>query len=161
MKLNRILTGITLSIILISCGGTAEQTHETHQQEAKKEHDHDKKEAEPKLALNNGAKWAADVPTYDGMKAMRLAITNFSTVHSNATVEEYQTLGSQLGAITKEIISKCSMKGPDHDQLHIVLAPMLANVDIIKNGTNVDKARKNVEELENSLTQFFAHFELK
>ncbi len=161
MKIYRILTGITLSIVLISCGGATEQTEESHEQEAKKEQNHTKKEAEHKLSLNNGAKWAADVPTYDGMKAMRLAMTNFNTVHSDATLEEYQSLGSQLGEITKEIIAKCSMKGPDHDQLHIVLAPMLDNVGVIKTGTDIYLIRKNVDGLEKHLEEFFDHFELK
>ncbi len=159
MKIYKILTGITLSIILISCGGTAEKKHETQKGEVA--HTQDKKKAEPKLSLNNGAKWAADVPTYDGMKAMRLAMTNFSTVHSDATKEEYNDLGKELGLITKEIIAKCSMKGPDHDQLHIVLAPMLANVGVIKTGGDIYETRKNVDGLEKHLNEFFDHFELK
>ena len=159
MKIYKILTGITLSIILISCGGTADKKRETQKEEVA--HDHDKKKAEPKLSLNNGAKWAADEPTYNGMKAMRLAMTNFSTVHSDATIEEYNSLGKELGLITKEIIAKCSMKGPDHDKLHIVLAPMLGNVDVLKNGEDIYVARKNENSLEKNLEAFFKHFELK
>jgi len=141
MKIYKILTAITLTIILISCGGSADNKEESH----KKEEAHsdtnrnDKKKIEPTLSLNNGAKWAADEPTFNGMKAMRLAMTNFSTVHSDA----------------------CSMKGPDHDQLHIVLAPMLGNVDVLKNGTDIYDARKNEDALEKHLEAFFKHFELK
>ncbi len=160
MKLTKIIAGfIIASGLLVSCGAPNEQKHETHQKEAP--HEHDKKEVAPALTLNNGAKWMADETTYNGMQAMKLAVTNFSTAHANATINEYKTLGNQLGTITKEIIAKCSMQGPDHDQLHIVLAPMLANVDVIKKGTDLEASIKNIEALEASLEQFFAHFELK
>ncbi|MCF6352355.1 MAG: hypothetical protein L3J06_05030 [Cyclobacteriaceae bacterium] len=159
MKQTKILTSFFLTALLVSCGGTQNHNQELHEQEAKEEHHQES--AEAKLSLNNGVKWAADKPTYDGMKAIKLALTQFSTVNSSANIEEFNTLGNQLGGITKEIIAKCSMKGPDHDQLHIVLAPMLENVDVIKNGTDVEMIRKNVDELEGSLAQFFTHFELK
>jgi len=161
MKLTKIITGFILaSGLLVSCGVSNEHKHEMHEQETKEEHHQENNEAQ--LSLNNGAKWEADEPTYNGMKAMRLTMTNFSTVHSNATtVEEYQTLGNQLGKITKEIIAKCSMKGPDHDQLHIVLAPMLDNVGVIKTGTDIYLIRKNADGLEKHLEEFFDHFELK
>ncbi len=155
----QLITAFTLIVFMASCGATQEHNHESNKQEVKEEHHEEKGEAA--LTLNNGTKWAADEPTYNGMKQLSLAITTFNTSNNSPDKEQYNKLGNQLAGITKEIISKCSMKGPDHDQLHIVLAPMLANVDIIKNGTDVYEARKNVDSLRGSLEQFFAHFELK
>ena len=161
MKLTKLITSFVLMGFITSCGGSQEkeQGHESHEQEAKDEHHEEK--AEAKLMLNNGAKWEADEPTFNGMKDLSLAITTFNTANIDPTQEQYTQLGNQLAGITKEIISKCSMKGPDHDQLHIVLAPMLANVDVIKNGKDVYDAKKNIDGLRGSLEQFFAHFELK
>ncbi|MCF6359680.1 MAG: hypothetical protein L3J29_02840 [Cyclobacteriaceae bacterium] len=160
MKLTKIITGFILaSGLLLSCGVSNEQKHEMHEQETKEEHHQENNEA--RLSLNNGAKWEADEPTYNGMKQLKVTIILFKTSHNAPGNQEYNALGNQLGEITKEIISKCSMKGPDHDKLHIVLAPMLANIDVIKNETDLEASIKNIEALEASLEQFFAHFELK
>lgn len=52
------------------------------------------------------------------------------------------------------------MKGKDHDQLHVLLAPMLANVDVIKNGDDMLEIKVNTEALSEALVQFFDHFEV-
>lgn len=159
MHFTKLIAAFVLILFMTSCGGSQEHNHESHEQEAKEEHHEEKTEA--KLTLNNGSKWEADEPTFNGMKELSLAITTFNTANNDPSQEQYNKLGNQLAGITKEIISKCSMKGPDHDQLHIVLAPMLANVDVIKNGKDVYDAKKNIDGLSGSLEQFFAHFELK
>lgn len=157
MKLTKLIAAFTLIGFMVSCGGTKE--HESHDSKAKEEH-HDATE-DSKLRLNEGVKWESDESTFNGMKELNLAITTFNTSHNNPTQVDYNGLGMQLGMITKVIINQCSMKGPDHDQLHIVLAPMLANVDVIKNGSDLDKIEKNVNDLSGSLGQFFDHFQLK
>ena len=159
MKLTKLISAFILTGFMISCGGAKEHEHESKESVPKAEHHEATQDS--KLSLNEGAKWEADEPTFNGMKELKLAIVTFKTSHNSPIQSEYNSLGIQLAGITKEIISKCSMNGLDHDQLHIVLAPMLANVDVIKNGSDIDKIEKNVNALSNSLEQFFDHFELK
>lgn len=154
----KIISLIAISLFLFSCGNISnEQSKEqtvTHE-----EHSHDKET--PALELNNGAKWDSDQSTFDGMKRLELTLFNFSENHKNPTIEDYNVLGDALGNINKDIISQCSMRGIDHDQLHTLLAPMLANVDVIKNDQDIVKAKDNTEALSEALVQFFEYFEVK
>ncbi len=157
MKLAKILTVFTILGYLMSCTGTTEHQHESHPKEEHATHQEEK----AVLSLNNGVKWIADEATYNGMKQMKSAIINFRANKTNVDIKSYNILGNQLGGFTKEIIAKCSMQGADHDQLHIVLAPMLANVDTIKKGGDINQAEKNIDALQVHLEQFFNHFKSK
>ncbi len=159
MKTRMILL-IAASLFLFSCGNISdEQSKEQTEAVTHEEHSHDHEMAT--LELNNGAKWDSDLSTFTGMKKLELTLFNFNENHKNPTLADYNKLGEELANINKDIISQCSMRGIDHDQLHILLAPMLANVDVIKNGQDMVKVKDNTEELSAALVQFFEHFEVK
>ena len=155
----KIITLITVSLFLFRCGNTSnEQSQEltsalTHEE-------HPQGNNVPVISLNNGTKWNSDQSTFTGMKRLELALYNFGEEHHNPAIADYNRLGVALTDIDNEIISQCSMKGKDHDQLHILLAPMLANVDVIKNDQDMVKLKVNTEELSAALVMFFEHFEV-
>jgi len=91
---------------------------------------------------------------------MEITLNNFIKNNSDPGEAEYQELGTALSGITQEIINKCSMKGEAHEELHNVLVPMLSNVGNIKNATDKDTGKSNVEALHDALILFFEHFEL-
>ncbi len=113
------------------------------------------------LSLNNGAKWAADESTFTGMKRLELTLYDFKEKNAHPAIEDYNKLGTALANINAEIIKQCSMQGKDHDQLHLLLEPMLQNVDAIKNGNDTGAAAENLLALEKSIAMFFTHFALK
>lgn len=163
MKITKITTAILFLGLAVSCGTSNDQDQAEATTEVADEHPSDTSEGvtEIKLALNDGAKWNSDESTFSGMKRLELTLYNFGEDTSEPTLDDYNKLGEALANIDKDIISQCSMKGKDHDQLHILLGPMLGNVDVIKNGTDVDASKENIEALSGSISQFFVHFEVK
>ena len=115
---------------------------------------------EIKLILNDGAKWNSDESTFTGMKRLESALFNFNEKFINPSIVDYNKLGEALANIDNDIISQCSMQGEDHDQLHVLLAPMLRNVAVIKNGNDPVKIKENTKALSEALEQFFEHFEV-
>ncbi len=161
MKTNIMTVSVLALGITLSCGNLQEQKHHETTTTEKVDSKNSDENAEVKLTLNNGAKWNSDESTFNGMGRLEATLAEFSASTSTSSITDYNSLGESLANINKEIISQCSMKGEDHDQLHIILAPMLANVDVIKNGEDIDKAKTNTDELSKAIDQFFAHFEVK
>ncbi len=155
MKHTQLFTVIVFLIFGMACNNPSQHGHPAENQQSG---DEAPEAAKIGLTLNNGAKWAADNSTYGGMKQLELSIHNFTQSHTNPSLEDYHQLGEALASINTEIIRQCSMQGKDHDQLHLLLEPMLQNVDVIKKGNDTGAAAKNLLALEKSLAMFFAHF---
>jgi hypothetical protein len=154
-----------LAIILLSLGSAVSCGHPNVRKHdattTQKATDQQESEASQlKISLNNDGKWHSDQSTYTGMKRLELKLYTFKNNNEESSLEDYHELGIALTKINNDLISQCSMKGVDHDQLHILLAPMLTNVDVIKNGGDVDKAKANTEALAEAVAQFFVHFEV-
>ena len=109
------------------------------------------------LELNNGEKWTANPETEDGMQAMKQQISNFTA----SGAESYQALGNDLSDIANQVIQKCDMKGKPHDQLHLVLLPMLEEIKNLKATEQPEEGAKALQQLEALLEQYFAHFEVE
>ena len=163
MKFTIISTLLLALGFVVSCSNSSEHNQDSSITEnTAAEHQDETVQAntEIKLSLNNGAKWNSDESTFTGMKRLELTLYNFNNDIKEPSVADYNKLGVALANIDNEIISECSMKGEDHDQLHVLLAPMLANVDVIKNGEDMLEIKVNTEALGEALVQFFAHFEV-
>lgn len=155
MKLTLVTTIILFFGLTFSCSTSHDKKVDDHPAETHQE------TPELTLSLNNGAKWKSDESTFTGMKRLELTLFNFSKDFKEPTINDYNKLGEALANINADIIKQCSMEGKDHDQLHILLAPMLENVDVIKKGTDPVQVEENVQELRSAITKFFAHFEVK
>lgn len=77
------------------------------------------------LDLNNGEKWIANEETHIGMKRIDSILKNNKTLDG-------KTLGEVLSKQTSYIIKSCDMEGEAHDQLHVVLVPILEEITEIK-----------------------------
>lgn len=106
------------------------------------------------LTLNNGEKWIANEETEEGMQAMKQQITNFTT----SDVEAFHTLGNKLSSIKDEIIAKCDMEGTPHDQLHLVLLPMLEQIKKLQQTETQETGNDALYKLEYLLELYFKHF---
>ena len=163
MKYTYFIAMISLAGLLISCGNSDRNNHDSSNTEIvaneQQSYPHEAS-TKIKLSLNNGAKWDSDESTFSGMKRLEMTVANFNKNKEDPSISDYNNLGIALANIDKDIISQCNMKGKDHDQLHVLLAPMLANVDVIKNGDNRLEIKVNTEALSEALLQFFEHFEV-
>ncbi len=73
---------------------------------------------------------------------------------------DYKTLGEDLSKQTSFIIKHCSMKGESHDQLHVVLLPMLDEISILREDTNHKKKKLALHNLELLVSTYFKFFKV-
>ncbi|WP_034042789.1 hypothetical protein [Wocania ichthyoenteri] len=106
------------------------------------------------LNLNNGEKWIANLETHKGIKIMDSIISDFKKREQ----KDYTNLGEILSEQTSYIIKNCSMKGEPHNQLHVVLIPMLDKISTIKESNNNTKSSKTLIELETLIKTYFNYF---
>ena len=108
------------------------------------------------LKLNNGEKWVANNETQIGIVKMDSIIKKFKNDETN----NHLGLGNDLSKQTSFIIKSCNMTGEAHDQLHVVLVPMLDEISILKESKNTEESITALVELELLIKAYFSHFEI-
>ncbi len=103
------------------------------------------------LELNKGKKWIANVETHIGMKRIDSILKQNTSLDGKA-------LGEALSKETSYIIKSCNMKGEAHDQLHIVLVPILEEITEIKDVTEVDKLKDKSAYIKGLVNTYFKYF---
>ncbi len=151
--MNRFLITICLLIFIISC-----------KSETKKLNSNQDSSNEAisiidtlSIKLNVDKKWIANVETHEGVLKMDSIISAFKS--GNQTT--YKTLGNNLSKQTSYIIKHCSMKGEPHDQLHVVLVPMLDEISILKEEEDEQKTQAALHNLEQLVDAYFKFFKIK
>ncbi|MCB0482413.1 MAG: hypothetical protein KDC83_13375 [Flavobacteriales bacterium] len=56
------------------------------------------------------------------------------------------------------IIQNCSMKGEAHDQLHVVLHPMLSSIKASKDAVSNEAIEEELKTIQDNLTEYFRIF---
>jgi hypothetical protein len=87
------------------------------------------------------------------MGNMQKLLTEFEA----SEAKDYRKLGESLQAEANTIIQKCNMTGKPHDQLHLVLNPVLGAITRLATG---EGGTTEVEALEKHLRDYRSHFEL-
>jgi hypothetical protein len=155
MKLTKRILLSIISIAIVACGehghghGDGEAHHKTEKPHTEEHEAHD----EDKLKLNHGEKWLVNEATQVGMQKLSDLIKAFNTTE----VIDYKVLGDSLETQTNYIIHNCNMKGEPHNQLHIVLHPILVEVAAFKEA----KTTTTTNDMEQLLNEYFKHFEYK
>lgn len=108
------------------------------------------------LKFDDGDKWLANLETHEGVKLMDSIITVFKKENK----EDYVVLGDDLSKQTSYIIKNCSMKGEPHDQLHVVLVPMLDEISILREQTNAAESKAALDRLEQLISSYFKYFKV-
>lgn len=171
MKLKLILLS-TVFAAFMSCKDTNQnqQTAETSETETAIEHDHEHEsgdahshdehgtEAGTVLALNNGEKWKSDDPT--NMHAQKLIglANDFRSKAEGANLEMFRNYAEMLQQELNGMIKDCTMKGPDHDALHLWLEPVLEGVKTLKDSENEEEARKADSDLTKKILKYDQFF---
>jgi len=108
------------------------------------------------LKLDSGKKWLANFETQLGVEKMDSIISSYKV----QSTEDYRILGDMLSEQTGYIIKNCTMKGEPHDQLHVVLVPMLEQISTLKESKNISKleqAKTNLEVLIDKYKDYFKY----
>ncbi|GAA4732413.1 hypothetical protein [Flavisolibacter ginsenosidimutans] len=139
---------IILALAVASC--TSQQPAE--QQESKTVNN--KEKAIAAIPLNNGTKWKADEATKKNIAAM-VQIVNDSTYQNAGKRKELSTsIQDQIDRLVKQ----CSMKGAEHDALHVWLEKVLKDVKELKE-EETDEYDEAYAALKKDVESFYDFFE--
>ncbi|WP_452229361.1 MULTISPECIES: hypothetical protein [unclassified Lacinutrix] len=108
------------------------------------------------LKMNRGKKWLVNPETQGGVEKMNAIIKTFKEENS----KDYNALGKKLAKQTSYIIKNCNMVGEPHDQLHVVLVPMLDEISNLKDAKNNTEGEAYLTKLEDLIKEYFAYFKL-
>lgn len=106
------------------------------------------------ISLDEGRMWKANQETTEGILAMSSLVENSSP----SNVEEYRELGNSLNEKINEVIKKCTMKGPSHDNLHIYLQPLIEKIAALQEAPTTQKAEELVGEIRQHLKDYHSYF---
>lgn len=140
--MKKLLYTALISILLISC---KTQNNETELKT---------KEALKELTFNQGKPWKANQETHIGVTKMDALIKKFNTSKST----EFSALGEALSKQTSYIIKNCDMKGEPHDQLHVVLVPMLDEISLLREDLEENLKTEALLRLEIYINTYFEYF---
>lgn len=129
-------------------------------QEAVAEVEHLENENEQKdtwekaIQLNSGSQWQANPATTEGIVAMESIIAKTNPI----TVKDYQQLGTELNEENMDLIRKCTMEGPSHDNLHIYLKPLIEKIAALQEIPSAEEGKKLISEIEKHLKAYHNYF---
>jgi len=119
----------------------------------KREHHHEAEGAEEQLmlTLNNGAKWAANKETTNGVMTMQQLVNE----QLQQSAPDIHLIAAELDEQFNLIIKQCTMQGEAHEQLHHFLLPLRDRITCLKE--NGDK--QQVKEIKGLLEEYPKYFE--
>ncbi|NMH87473.1 hypothetical protein [Flavivirga algicola] len=109
------------------------------------------------LIFNEGKPWFVNNETHIGVTKMDVLIKNFN----KSKDKNYSNLGELLSKQTSYIIKNCSMTGKSHDQLHIVLVPILNEISVLKEGKDNTIKKMALLKLQIYIDTYFKHFAIE
>ncbi len=124
-------------------------------------HNHEAEEApvaDVEIPLNNGAKWTADNATNTNVTEMKTIADKFKS-KNNPELKDYQELNGEFARALNKMIQQCTMKGPDHDALHVWLEPLLQDNAKLKESGDVAASQKIFLSIDNRINNYQNYFE--
>ena len=148
-KANFLILALLATILVVSCNQNKKQEVAAPVQTEEETH-----ESEGVLKLNNGDLWMANAETTEGIEKMTQLITNF---RESENMEAYPKLKTKLETEFGTIISKCTMTGEAHDQLHNYLLPMKPLFKDLA-ADDLETRKAGLEKLTKHLSEYSAYF---
>lgn len=149
----KLILAIIITITIVSCGKTTnkKQKKSNLKETVKDVHHH---ENGNEIQLDHGKMWAANAETTQGIKNMQKLVNSFSDKESDAA---YALLKSNLEKEFSTILTKCTMKGESHNQLHNYLLPM-KNVFEGLSSSDLTTCKKSFKILQKHLNNYSNYF---
>lgn len=148
-KITILSVTILATLLIVSCNQNKKQQPAEPIQTIEESH-----ESEKVLQLNNGDLWMANAETTEGIQKMTQLMANFTaTENMEASRELKSTLEAEFG----NIISKCTMTGAAHDQLHNYLLPMKPLFKDLA-AEDLETRKSGLEKLTKHLSEYSAYF---
>ncbi len=148
---------ISVICFLMACNANDSSSKENIVNTADTE-EHNHENAVHGLALNDGAKWHADMPTNENVKALQTIAADFNKSYHTA-LGDYQKVSDELKSGLDKMIKECRMKGADHDALHKWLEPLLQQVQALEAARETKDAKELFDEIRKQLMLYDQYFE--
>lgn len=157
-----IFTTAILAALLVSCKEkqakheaveASEVVHEHEETDLKTSHSINNNWVN-EIALDNGAKWVANLETNEGVDKMLGMIKQSDP----KTVEDYHDLAAKLNEEKNYVVKECTMTGPSHDNLHIFLHPLIEKIDGLLQVSTTDEGNQIVESIIENLEAYSNYF---
>ena len=141
--MKRLLLISAVLLLITSCN--------EHSTEVKKEVETTrvKESSAPKVQLNDGERWAANIATTEGIKNLSVMAESF-----DSSSENYETLQSNLRDEFGLIFKNCTMKGEAHEQLHNYLLPLME----LFGELTEEASEKTLGKIKDHLARFDSYF---
>lgn len=120
------------------------------------ESDHNPHAVNLSLTLDDGKKWQVDAHTRDSAARMAKLIGDAAPIDS---LDDARPLAASFDGEIQSLIQGCTMTGPAHDQLHLVLAALLPKVGELKVKTDPEDLRQTQREIRSILDAYGRYFE--
>ena len=124
-------------------------------------HQHAGAAGELTLVLNQGQKWSTDAPLRQGMDNIRGALAkNVNAIHANkATPKQYQALAAKVTGEVAGIVQNCKLEPAADEQLHLVIAELMAGAEAMEGKVNGETRRAGAERVAKALNAYGEHFD--
>jgi len=124
-------------------------------------HAHGHEAGTAKLQLDHGRKWATDAPLRRAMGAIRESVHGAPAPMHKGTAkpEAYAELGKRVEAEVGRIVAECKLPPAADEQLHIVVAELIAGADAMKAAKSGAEGRKGLLQVAATLTTYGKHFD--
>ncbi|NER18963.1 hypothetical protein [Spongiivirga citrea] len=140
-KINIVFSFFLLSFLISSCDKKEKDKTTT-----------DEVSYENSLTLNNGEKWLANKETTVGMENMAKLVAGVIPGETDA-----KALAESLEMEFKLIVSKCTMTGEPHDQLHYYILPLKDKIDALKSSDESEK-KAMLEDITSHIKMYKTYF---
>lgn len=138
---------IILLVLIVSC--TNRQSGE--QQENKISNDSEK--VAETVPTNIGTRWKADEATKKNVTSMQQVVNDIAYADASKRSQLYANMKAKIDTLVKQ----CSMKGAEHDALHVWLEKVLKDLKKLKE--NDDDYKEAYATLKKDIENFYQSFE--
>ncbi|AFL79674.1 hypothetical protein Aeqsu_0146 [Aequorivita sublithincola DSM 14238] len=106
------------------------------------------------IALDNGAKWEANLETNEGVLKMLEDIKSSEP----QSIEDYHGLATQLNEEKNTVVKQCTMKGPSHDNLHVFLHPLIEKIGALGKVSTTTEGAEITKSIKENLDAYSNYF---
>lgn len=107
------------------------------------------------LELNAGKKWVVDKPMMGHLRKIETEVQNFE----NTPGGDHAVLAKDIQENLGQLVTKCTMEGKAHDELHKWLMPLLGASAEYAKTTEPSVQQAKLRQIKESLQVFHSYFE--
>ena len=108
-----------------------------------------------KLELNHGRKWVVDSPMMEHIRHLERAVEDFEKTSGKG----HTALAAEIQEDLGRLVTKCSMEGKAHDELHKWRMPLLGLSADYSKTTELQAQTEKLKEIKQALALFNVYFE--